>query len=207
VIDRTALRPGARSSPITYTLIAINLLLFFAGQADVEMRQRLVLDFAQHPALVADGDWYRVLTAMFLHGSITHILFNSYALWLFGSVIERRFGSSSFVALYLGAGIAGGAAYQISGRMQFAVGASGAIFGLFGALLSSTYRQRHTPAGPCSRSSPCCSPSTWPCPWWYPTSPGRPISAGWPPACSSPQPGSASRCPAPGPGPDVSPRH
>lgn len=147
VIDRTALRPGARSSPITYALIAINVLIFFAGQADVAMGQRLLSDFAQHPALVADGDWYRVVTAMFLHGSITHILFNSYALWLFGSVIERRFGSSSFVALYLSAGIAGGAAYQVSGRMQFAVGASGAIFGLFGALLSATYRQRHTPAG------------------------------------------------------------
>jgi membrane associated rhomboid family serine protease len=147
IIDRSSLSPGVRGSPVTYTLIAINVLLFIAGQADPALRQRLVVDFAHHPALVADGDLYRVFTAMFLHGSITHILFNSWALWLFGPSIERRFGSISFVSLYLAAGIGGGAAYQLSGRMQFAVGASGAIFGLFGALIAATYRQRHSPAG------------------------------------------------------------
>jgi membrane associated rhomboid family serine protease len=147
VIDRSAIVGTRGGSPFTYALIAVNVLIFFAGQFDPELRLRLIVDFAQRPDLVSDGDWYRVISAMFLHGSITHILFNSWALWLFGPVIERRFGSASFLSLYLAAGIAGGAAYQVSGRMQFAVGASGAIFGLFGALLGATYRQRHTPAG------------------------------------------------------------
>jgi membrane associated rhomboid family serine protease len=148
VIDRATIRNGERGrSPFTYTLIAINAMIFLAGQADPELGRRLVLEFAQHPGLVADGEWYRVLSAMFLHGSVTHLLFNSWALWLFGPAIERRFGSSSFVSLYLASGISGGAAYQVSGRMQFAVGASGAIFGLFGAILAAMSRERHSPAG------------------------------------------------------------
>lgn len=147
VIDSAEIRGERGGSPLTYTLIAINVMVFLAGQFDPEVRQRLLFDFAHHPALVGDGDWYRVVSAMFLHGSITHILFNSWALWLFGPALERRFGSSSFLALYLAAGVMGGAAYQVSGRMQFAVGASGAIFGLFGAMLAATYRQRRSPAG------------------------------------------------------------
>jgi membrane associated rhomboid family serine protease len=147
IIDRAEIRGERGGSPFTYTLIALNAMIFFAGQVDPELGRRLVLEFAHHPGLVADGEWYRVASAMFLHGSVTHVLFNSWALWLFGPAIERRFGSTSFVSLYLAAGIAGGAAYQVSGRMQFAVGASGAIFGLFGAVLASMYRQRHSPAG------------------------------------------------------------
>jgi membrane associated rhomboid family serine protease len=147
VIDRAEIRGERGRSPFTYTLIAINVMIFFSAQLDPALDRRLILEFAHHPALVADGEWYRVMSSMFLHGSLMHVLFNSWALWLFGPAIERRFGSASFVALYLAAGVAGGAAYQVSGRMQFAVGASGAIFGLFGAVLAAMYRQRHSPAG------------------------------------------------------------
>lgn len=134
-------------APVAMTLIALNVVVFLAGQFDPALGRRLLLEFAHHPLLVEGGDWYRVVTAMFLHGGLMHLLFNSYALWLFGPALERRFGSVSFASLYVAAGIFGGAAYQLSGRAQFAVGASGAIFGLFGALLAASYRQRNTPAG------------------------------------------------------------
>lgn len=146
VIDRTEIRGQRGGSPFTYTFIAINVMLYFAGQFDPAFGQRLILDFALDTTRVSDGEWHRALTSMFLHGSTMHLLFNSWALWLFGPSIERRFGSASFVSLYLAAGLAGGAAYQLLGFGR-AVGASGAIFGLFGAVLSTLYRQRHTPAG------------------------------------------------------------
>ena len=148
VVSRAEIRRETRSgSPVAFLLIVVNVVVFFAGQFDPSLGRRLLIEFAHHPLLVDAGDWYRVATAMFLHGGLMHILFNSYALWLFGPALERRFGSVSFASLYLAAGLAGGALYQVVGREQFAVGASGAIFGLFGALLAATYRQRHTPAG------------------------------------------------------------
>lgn len=147
VIDRAEIRGHVRgATPLTYALIAINVAVFIAGQSSSDLERRLIVDFAHHPGLVSAGDWYRLVTAMFLHGSLMHLAFNSWALWLFGASLERRFGSPSFLALYLASGIAGSTAYQLTGA-SFAVGASGAIFGLFGALLAATYRQRHTPAG------------------------------------------------------------
>jgi membrane associated rhomboid family serine protease len=147
VIDRAEIKGHVRgATPFTYALIAINVVVFLAGRSSPELASRLILDFAHHPDLVSAGDWYRLVTAMFLHGSVMHLLFNSWALWLFGAAIERRFGSPSFLALYLASGIAGSTAYQLTGS-SFAVGASGAIFGLFGALLAATYRQRYSPAG------------------------------------------------------------
>lgn len=147
VIDSAEIRGHVRgATPFTYVLIAINVLVFMAGQSSPDLGRRLILDFAHHPELVSAGEWYRLVTAMFLHGSFMHLLFNSWALWLFGAALERRFGTPSFLGLYFAAGVAGSAAYQLTGS-SFAVGASGAIFGLFGALLAATYRQRHTPAG------------------------------------------------------------
>ena len=84
---------------------------------------------------------------MFLHGGTLHLLFNMYALWLFGPVLERRFGSPSYAALYVAGGLSGGMLYELIGSDAPAVGASGAIFALLGALLAASYRQRNTRAG------------------------------------------------------------
>ena len=97
--------------------------------------------------LVLDDEWYRMLTATFLHADMFHIFFNMYALYLFGPQIERKMGGVPFAAMYLSAALAGSAAYLVSGAGNVAVGASGAIFGLFGAWIGATYSQRHTPAG------------------------------------------------------------
>lgn len=140
--------PTRRTAPVTIGLIAVNVIIYLLGELVPELGRRFLIDGAQVNVLVESGEWYRAFSAMFLHGSLMHILFNSYALWIFGPVLERRFGSLSLAALYLGSGLTGGAVFYLVGEpFVRAVGASGAIFGLFGALLAASYRQRHTPAG------------------------------------------------------------
>jgi membrane associated rhomboid family serine protease len=99
----------------------------------------------QSNSAVADGEWWRIFTPVLLHGSITHILFNMWALWVLGPQIERSVGSRAFVGLYLAAaGIGGAAFFYMSDAGGLAVGASGAIFGLFGVWLSWAIQRRNT---------------------------------------------------------------
>ncbi|WP_189149492.1 rhomboid family intramembrane serine protease [Streptomyces lacrimifluminis] len=83
---------------------------------------------------VAEGQWYRLLTSMFLHGSLMHIIFNMLSLWWIGGPLEAALGRARYLALYVVAGLAGSAlTYLIEAPNQPSLGASGAIFGLFGA--------------------------------------------------------------------------
>lgn len=85
--------------------------------------------------LIAQGQYWRLITAMFLHGSLVHIFFNGYALYALGPEAEQIYGTARFVAVYMLSGLAGSlASYAFS--PQPSVGASGAIFGLFGSLLA-----------------------------------------------------------------------
>ena len=85
--------------------------------------------------LIVQGQYWRLITAMFLHGSLIHIFFNGYALYALGPEAERIYGTPRFVALYMLSGLAGSlASYALSPAAS--VGASGAIFGLFGGLLA-----------------------------------------------------------------------
>lgn len=89
------------------------------------------------------GEYYRFLTALFLHGSIIHIVFNMLILHNLGSVLEPGLGSKKFALLYFGAGLGGGiASVMFNHPLVFSVGASGAIFGLMGAfaVLARYYR-------------------------------------------------------------------
>jgi len=148
VITAASLRSEARrTAPVTYALIAINVIVFVIGQASGDLGNRLFVDGAQYRPLIQLGEWWRVFSAMFLHANLAHVGFNMWALFLFGPSLERRFGSVSFATLYVASGLGGGALYHLVGRMEPAIGASGAIFGLFGALIAATYRQRHTAAG------------------------------------------------------------
>ena len=152
-------RSSFRSSPVTFTLIGISALLFVVGfgsqTVDSSLVENLALgnfvrrgDFVLVGPLVDVEPW-RVLTSAFLHANLMHILFNMYALYLFGPRLEREAGSVPFAVLYAAAAAAGGAVFLVlrDGEVAFAVGASGAVFGLFGVWLAATYRQRHTPAG------------------------------------------------------------
>lgn len=83
---------------------------------------------------VAEGQWYRLLTSMFLHGSEIHIIFNMLSLWWIGGPLEAALGRARYLTLYLVSGLAGSAlTYLLAAPNSFSLGASGAIFGLFGA--------------------------------------------------------------------------
>jgi membrane associated rhomboid family serine protease len=91
---------------------------------------------------VAHGDWWRLLSAAFLHYGPFHLLLNMLALWWFGSLLEQRLGSGRFVLLYLVSGLAGSAGALLLDPTVPTVGASGAIFGILGAGLVMEQFQR-----------------------------------------------------------------
>ncbi|MFM7718045.1 MAG: rhomboid family intramembrane serine protease, partial [Actinomycetota bacterium] len=103
---------------------------------------------ALQPFLIADGQWWRLFSSMFLHAGFLHIAFNGYALWLFGTAVESLFGWRRFLALYLVTGfLAGVASYAFGPANSVGVGASGAIFGLFGAFIAYNLRRRNSVQG------------------------------------------------------------
>ncbi|KND44162.1 MULTISPECIES: rhomboid family intramembrane serine protease [Streptomyces] len=127
---------------LTKILIGANLLLFLVQQAVGEtFEDRFdLLGRAWDPELgsslqgVAEGQWYRLVTSMFLHGSVTHILFNMLSLWWIGGPLEAALGRARYLTLYFCSGLAGSAlTYLLAAPNQPSLGASGAIFGLFGA--------------------------------------------------------------------------
>jgi rhomboid protease GluP len=91
---------------------------------------------ANFAPLTTGGEWWRLVTCMFVHVGILHLAFNMWALWESGRLAERLFGNGSFAALYLFAGIFGGCASMLWNQRVISAGASGAMFGLFGALLA-----------------------------------------------------------------------
>jgi len=132
---------------VTYTLLAAYTTVFVAGMVTGGRASPIVLYGAQINAAVVAGEWWRVLTATLLHDGLTHLAFNGYALYVLGPQLERGVGSTAFAALYLAAGLAGGIAFLVGAPAPVAVGASGAIFGLFGAYLAAAWVNRDTPAG------------------------------------------------------------
>jgi membrane associated rhomboid family serine protease len=98
------------------------------------------------PALVGDGEYWRLGTGIFLHAGILHIALNGYALWIIGSVVESELGSLKYLVIFLVTGLfASACVFMFSGIFEPTVGASGAIFGLFGVFAAYNYRRRHIP--------------------------------------------------------------
>jgi len=94
------------------------------------------------PALVAEGEAWRLVSSVFLHSGVVHLGFNMLSLYFLGSFVEEAFGRSRFLALYLLSGVSGGLAYLYFGGFNApAVGASGAIFGLLGGVLGYALRR------------------------------------------------------------------
>jgi membrane associated rhomboid family serine protease len=128
--------------------MAVTIAIFVAGYVSPDIDQWLFQTFAQANFLIASGDWYRIFSAALLHASLMHIGFNMYALYLFGPRLEQQVGGSAFFGLYLASAGAGGlAAYAFGPLDQVAIGASGAIFGLFGAWMFVAWKMRNTPGG------------------------------------------------------------
>lgn len=134
---------------VTWTLLALNVLAYLAETIDTAS----VLNwFAMHSLAVFHGEWWRLITGAFLHAplgggglGVAHILFNMWALYAIGPELERRMGHLRFAALYLLSALGGSVAVYLLG--EAAVGASGAIYGLFGALFVVSVRQGYDPRG------------------------------------------------------------
>jgi membrane associated rhomboid family serine protease len=134
------LRTGRSAMTVTLTLIGINFAVFIATVASgVNLISGGTSSLFDHlaliPAAVGAGQWYRMFTAAFLHFEIFHIGFNMWALYIVGPPLEAALGRLRFIVLYLLAGIGGSLLSVAFGPLgETAAGASGAIFGLFGAL-------------------------------------------------------------------------
>ena len=110
-----------------------------------EFQELLLQHGLLSPALVADGDWWRLLAAAFLHGGAVHLVFNLMMLWSLGPALEQSLGSLRFTALYVASSVFGNVAVcLLYDPRQPVLGASGAIFGLMGAAVALNMRSgRH----------------------------------------------------------------
>ena len=127
---------------VTYALIAVNIVVFllqFSMGIDESSRE-----FGMWPAGIAiEGSYWSLMTSAFMHASPLHIAFNMYILYVMGATLERIFGHTRFIALYLLAALGGSvASYWFSDLRTVSVGASGAVFGLMGAFIVAGRRLR-----------------------------------------------------------------
>lgn len=131
---------------VTKVLIGINVALFML---QVATDDRVTNRFAMQGLAVAyDGEWWRLMTSAFLHTGVTHIALNMLALWLIGGAVEPRLGRWRYLAVYLLSALGGSVlSYAVDSPFQSSVGASGAVFGLFGALFVLMRRLRFDVGG------------------------------------------------------------
>jgi membrane associated rhomboid family serine protease len=127
------MRSMAVDPTVAYVLIAINVLMYFGQSASPS--NSVYRDFVLYGPLVADGEWWRLLTAGFLHGGMFHLLLNMYALFFLGRMIEPALGHVRFAGLYFASLLAGSLGAVLLDPDTPVVGASTAIFGLLGAAI------------------------------------------------------------------------
>jgi membrane associated rhomboid family serine protease len=126
--------PGSLvGGPPTTALIDAGALVPFTGGTPQDVTGGL-----------AGGEWWRLLSSIFLHAGLIHLALNAYALWIFGQIMEREVGRIATLAVFLTTGVfAGAASYAFAPGFIVAVGASGAVFGLVGAFITYNYLRRH----------------------------------------------------------------
>ena len=139
-----------QGTPVTVALLTVNVLVWIAQEATGgSQNTENLIDFgAKSGPLIACGEWWRLITPMFLHIGFFHLLANSFGLFIFGGMVERIFGSVAFAAIYLVAGVMGNlfsywADIGIYHSTPIGAGASGAVFGIVGAFGSYLLLNRH----------------------------------------------------------------
>ncbi len=162
-VNRAPVQAIAQARPTT-TLVLMGLIgLVFVYQLIRESSVGNVFSFSEgfsiqnlldlgglQKDLVRDGEWWRLISSMFLHASFIHILLNGFALYMLGGMTERLLGPARMVVIYFLGGIAGGLFTIYLGNSQaVSIGASGAIFALLGGLIGYLFRHRlaYGPAG------------------------------------------------------------
>lgn len=138
-IRRESFKQYLRMYPVVSTLIALNILIhvltWLPGIGNMLFFYGVGSNF-----YIAQGEWWRFFTPMFLHGGLMHLLFNMFSLFLFGPELERLTGKVRFTTIYLLAGFFASAATYFLQPLDYShVGASGAIFGVFGAFGALVY--------------------------------------------------------------------
>ena len=133
---------------VTPALIVANLAAFVAivvrgGGTSVDPQE--IARWANAGLVTTRGEWWRLLTATFLHWNVAHIALNMWALWNAGRLTERLYGSTAFLMLYVASGIIGSLASISWNPAVVSAGASGAVFGVLGALLACTLRAHGLP--------------------------------------------------------------
>jgi len=144
VLPAPWVRRGESSITLTQVLLGANVAVFLAlalaGGSIADFSGQVLVHFgANFGPYTLSGEWWRLLTYMFLHGGLMHIAFNMWCLWELGALCESLYGRWTFGAIYLITGVAGGVASIGWNPLVLSVGASGAIFGLAGALVASFY--------------------------------------------------------------------
>jgi membrane associated rhomboid family serine protease len=137
---RTAYGGRPSGGELTKALVGINIVIYLiSGLSSGDPitpnpTASIYRSFALVPVAVAHGEWWRLVSSTFLHYNVPHIVFNMWALYVIGVPLERLLGRVRFLVLYLLAGIGGGImSFALGNHLESAAGASGAIFGLFGA--------------------------------------------------------------------------
>jgi rhomboid protease GluP len=138
-------RQQSSSMVVTQAIFGINVAVFIAmalagvSMLDNPAGQDLVHWGANFGPLTVSGQWWRLLTCVFVHGGLLHIAFNMWCLWDLGRLAESVYGHWTFALVYLIAGLSASLASVIWNPVILSVGASGAIFGIAGALIASFY--------------------------------------------------------------------
>ena len=125
---------------ITSILIILNILLYIVPIL-LGKYEEIINSFCVYGPLIRLGEYYRLLTGIFLHGGLFHLLFNCYALWIIGNQIESYMGRCKYLIIYLFSGLMG-ALFSITFSNYASIGASGAVFGLLGSMLYFGYHYR-----------------------------------------------------------------
>lgn len=142
ISDREKFIEGFKVAPLTYILVAINIIVFitleFMGGTtndEVMLKHGAMNSYM----IVHFKEWYRLFTAMFLHFGMEHLLNNMLLLFLMGQIFEKAVGTTRFAAIYLGAGLTGSYLSFMNqclmGKNDLVAGASGAIFGMVGGMI------------------------------------------------------------------------
>jgi membrane associated rhomboid family serine protease len=136
---------GTNRAPVTYTLIALNVLIYLYGATQfgglnspgsgIVLPGSLYRRWVLFGPWVPHGGWYRLVSSMFLHENLLHIGFNMYVLWAIGRIVEQYLGTARYIGLYFVAGLAGSAGALLVLPTTPVLGASGAIFGILGAMM------------------------------------------------------------------------
>ena len=133
-----------RQYPIISIIIFIHILLFLVSSLSIFPQMWVYEQLAGVNLFIKEGEWWRLITPIFVHIGFAHLLFNSFSLVLFGPPLEKFLGKLKFIGLYLASGIfANIITYLLKPLTYSHVGASGAIFGLFGFYIAMIMLKNH----------------------------------------------------------------